>query len=183
MAWSTNVFASAIQLHIGSGYDIYQIISGDAVQRFDEGDNGIDEEDEVADLYHFAELVAALGEPDLTTAASNLMLAIDRYITYTNAYTGTIWDHSNAHGLSILLTDKLACYYTSPWFDFAGDVSWFCNPGLQAIDQEPGDWGQMLSDYIWEFDSNPEQQLKPPPLVPLDIPLFRVYIPIVMKGW
>ena len=183
VAQSTNAFASAIRSHrVDLGIAIWQLINGNTVQRFEEnGDDIINEDDILADLYHFAQLVGWLGEPDLTTAADNLMTAIDEYIVYNSAWSRGTWDHNNAYGLSIILTKIPACYYTSDWLDFAGNVSWFCDQNIQMINQENGEWGQMLSDLI--TDNNPDAlpQFEAPPLIPLDIHINKLYLPLSIK--
>lgn len=184
VAQSTNGLASAIRSHrVDLGIAIWGIITGNIVQRFetDNGDGIIDENDILADLYHFAQLIGGLGESDLTTAANNLITAIDEYIVYNSAWSKGSWYHDNAHGLSIILTKDPACYYTSNWFDFAGSVSWFCDQDKQIIEQENGEWGQMLSDLIVDNNPDPQPQFEPPPLVPLDVYSNEIYLPLLVK--
>ena len=182
VAQSTNAFSSAIRSHrVDLGIAIWGIITGNIVQRFEMNDDDIiDENDILADLYHFAQLIGWLGESDLTTAANNLITAIDEYIVYNSAWSQGPWDHDNAYGLSIILTQVPACYYTSDWFDFAGDVSWFCDQDSQMIEQENGEWGQMLSDLILDNNPDPQQQFDAPPLIPLDIQ-NNIYLPLLTK--
>lgn len=184
VAERTNEFASVISSY-GLGQNIWQIITGDLVQRFDDDNDGsgIDTDDILADLYHFAQLVGGLGDLSLTTAANNLMTAIDEYIIYDPDWTGNdFWDYSNAHGLSILLTKDPACYYNTSSFDFAGAPSWYCDQGMQTINQGAGEWGQMLSDLITEFNPNPQPQFEPPPLVPLDTSFPNVFLPLIVRS-
>lgn len=172
---TTNAFASTIRAHrIDMGEPIWGIIDGNIVQRFEDGSGNV-----LADLFHFAQLVGGLNEPDLTITANNLMTAINQYMIYNNTRPGQKWDLSNAHGLSILLSKDPACYYTSASFDFAGAPSWYCGQSPQTINQDTGEWGQMLSDLIVAFNPNPQPQFEPPPLVPLDFQPLRVFIPFV----
>lgn len=184
VAQNTNDLASAIRSHkLDLGIAIWEIVTGDTVQRFEEnGDKIINAKDSLADLYHFTQLIGWLAEPDLTAAANDLTAAIDDYIIYNSAWNGKTWDHSNAHGLSILLTDVRMCYYSSGWFDFAGNVSWFCNPQTTSTANAVGEWGQMLSDLINEYSTDPQQVTEPPPLVPLDVHLHSVYLPLLRSG-
>ena len=117
------------------------------------------------------------------------MAAIDDdYIVWDDEWTGNDkWDFSNAHGLSIILPTEPLCYYTAEWFDFAGGVYWaLCPlPSLAQVDvseTEENEWGQMLSDFIEEFNPDAELQYEPPSLVPVDVlHLERLFLPLILR--
>jgi hypothetical protein len=184
VAQATNAFASAIRAHkIDKGAEIWGIITGNTVQRFEtDAEDVIKYEGTLADLYHFAQLVGGLDVPDLTFAAYDLIAAIDEYIIYNQIRVNDNWDLSNAHGLSIFLSKNPACYYNTSSFDFAGAPSWYCSSGTQTINQGAGEWGQMLSDLIVEFNPNPQPQYVPPPLVPLDTSFPNIFLPLVVRS-
>jgi hypothetical protein len=113
VAAGVSALAAAVREHwLTVSISVWGLTDASMVQRIDEDfDLEIDNDDRLADLYHFAQLVAGLPEPDLQDAANALVATLDSYIVYEDAWSGSVehegetgfWDHGNANGVSIAL--------------------------------------------------------------------------------
>ena len=187
---AANALGNEILTHVFDWGDVWQFIVGDEVQRFDtNGDRIINNKDSLGDLYHFAQLIEGLGVQDLTVSANNLKTAIDNYIKYNNTWSArdqivgqaNRWDLSNANGVSIAIVNYYLCYYSGGNYDFAGEVDWYCDQPEEVKGVATGGWGQMLSELVSTYNPNGIQVIEPPPLLPLEIRVQNVYIPLIQK--
>jgi hypothetical protein len=173
------------------------------VQRFDSnGDDEITTDDEIVDLFRFAELVQSqIDDPDIKAAAAELMAAIEDYVVaedqYELGWSGGFtddegfyhyWNHTNSHGVSIFFPDYSRSFYKGSWLDFAAGTEWDIEPSAGLT---PGgddatsttiEWGPMLVEYVRETNPDAPDDPRPPELV---APLSRVtsvHLPVVLRG-
>lgn len=183
------------QMSLGLVLTLNGILSD--VQRFDERNSlEISDEDRVIDLYHFASLVnSRITEPDIRTAASELMTTIRNYVVHNDMWSGwaidgeerAYWDHENAHGVSIFFPGPThrECYYNGDWLDFAAGTNWECQgSSASSLSNESGtiEWGPMLVEYLNQANPSAPENWTPPDPVALLIPPRMIYLPIVVKN-
>lgn len=120
----TSALAGALRRHfLDIDQMLWNLTDASVLQRFDENSpaNGIDNDDMLADLYHFAWLVeSGCPEQDIKTAAQELMSALGSYVVRSWQRSGSVsvkgssydWSHENAHGVSIACLRGMACFYT-----------------------------------------------------------------------
>jgi hypothetical protein len=194
VAIKTNTFAETIRKHwLDLGLSIWALTDAKYLQHFEEnGDFVIDNDDRLVDLYHFAQLVSGLSEPELVNAAKELMTALDEYVLFNQHWSGTInykghietWNHDNAHGVSIALPRSPISFYDSDWLDFAGDANWNQSstqtPDLYQAVTSYG-WSAFLIDLIDKFNPDaPDTPDPPDPVSPLVS--IRIYLPLLSSS-
>ncbi len=193
VAQKAGILGGAIHNHIFDlGIAIWAITDASVLQRFEEnGDFQIDNDDRVIDLYHFAELIGGLSEPDLTMAAYELMNELNEYVLYNQHWSGTaqegglsgVWNHDHANGVSAVLPRNRISFYTGDWLDFADGTVWGLGPRIGAIHSvdEVFEWGPMIVDLVNTFNPDaPDEPLPPDPVAPLSS-LKWIFLPTVMR--
>lgn len=193
-AVSTLAGSLKARMSLGLVSSLHDILSD--VQRFDERDPlEISDEDRVIDLYHFASLVnSRITDPDVRTAASELMTTLRNYVVYDDMWSGwaidhdkqAYWNHENAHGVSIFFPGSAhrECYYNGDWLDFAAGTNWECQSAIRSSssnDSATVEWGPMLVDYLNQTNPSAPENWTPPDLVSLMISRRTVYLPLVVK--
>jgi hypothetical protein len=197
----TSALAALLKAQMGSLHETIKGIKRD-VQYFDgSGNLKIEIDDELVDLYHFAQLVRErVSDANIQKAASELMSAINNYIVRpTNSYAlywrsgqefefegqKYTWQLSNAHGVSIFFPDYSRSFYKENWLDFAAGTEWNIN-NVQSLASsaqagEAIEWGPMLVEYVRYTDPTHPDDPDPPALVELlSVPQY-VYLPIIRK--
>jgi len=154
------------------------------VQRFDSRDYGqIDGQDEFVDLRHLAELLTAMAGDDAVRVAAQEVVSATR-LSQTGAltttlvherhasgnYGGTWWDLEHANGVAI--------YF--PPSDLSWDYPAYVSPTLRL--GWDTNWDELLEVYLGVPLLPPEEPEPEPPL-PLPPPeLWRVYLPLILRG-
>ena len=183
---ATNALALAIQeAPLAVKIDIWNLLDHTVLQRFHErGSIEINNEDRLADLFHFAALVNYF--PELSPAAQTLLNLQNDFVVYNRAWSGVweqaIWLYNNAKGVSIALPLNPASFYDGEWLEFAAGADWsFVNPGAQASIKVDGyNWGPMVSDLIAQNNPQDEDDPLPPEPLPLLIS-YGIYLPILIR--
>jgi len=195
----TSALAGALRRHfLDIDQMLWNLTDASVLQRFDENSpaNGIDNDDMLADLYHFAWLVeSGCPEQDIKTAAQELMSALGSYVVRSWQRSGSVsvkgssydWSHENAHGVSIACLRGMACFYTYDWLDFAAGTRWppLCPKvsALSAADSgEIIEWGSLMVDMVTTFNPDAPVITDPPEPIPLLQNLTETYLPIVLKN-
>jgi hypothetical protein len=164
------------------------------LQRFDDnGDCRIEDSDEAADLYHFAQLVAQLSEPDAQAAANDLLAVLDGYIVYNDEWSGPVkakkcqgsWNHDHAYGVSVTVPRSVhPLFYTSNWLDFAEGADWTAiraAPSNLDAPENAFEWGPLLVDLMSEFNPDAPDVAEPPDPLPPLVPVWPTYLPVVVR--
>jgi hypothetical protein len=165
------------------------------VQHFEEtGDGRITTADKLADLRHFAQLVAEQADDNaIDTAASELMTVLDQYVVFRDQWSGNEpdhgyeWNHDNSHGVSIFFPPpyRRPTYYSGDWLDFAAGTNWWGHglPALAAAEPSADtiEWGQMLADWVMETDPSAQEDPDPPALVELGSTQEHTYLPLIIR--
>jgi len=190
MFLATNALALDIkEAPLNVKYDLWNLLDYTVLQRFHErGSIKIDNEDRLADLFHFASLVEQF--PDLSPAAQTLLNLENDFVVDNRFWSGmyeeedekAVWDYSNARGVSIALPLNPISFYDGEWLEFAAGADWsFVNPGTQASIKVDGfNWGPMVSDLIAQNNPQGEDDPLPPDPLPL-IVNYSIYLPILIR--
>lgn len=199
VAKKTSALAGVLRSHfVDGGLTLWNLTDASLLQRFDDGNpaNGIDNDDMLADLYRFAWLVeSSFPEPDIKTAAQELMSALGSYVVRNWQRSGSVtvkggksydWSHENAHGVSIACPRAMFCFYSYYWLDFAAGTHWPSCPEVSALSAadsvEAIEWGPLMVDLVSTFDPNALVITDPPEPIPLLQNLTETYLPIVLKN-
>jgi len=191
----TSALAGALRRHfLDIDQMLWNLTDASVLQRFDENSpaNGIDNDDMLADLYHFAWLVeSGCPEQDIKTAAQELMGALGSYVVRSWQRSGSVsvkgdsydWSHEDAHGVSIACQRRMTCFYSYNWLDFAAGTLWRRCPtvsSLSAADSEETiEWGSLMADLVITFNPDAPAIMDPPKPIPLLQNLTETYLPIV----
>ena len=164
---------------------VNQVTDASIIQRFEEnGDNIIDNDDRMVDLYHFAYLMTGSGKADIVSAANALMDALVSYVIYDQSWSGSYqgtypyWDHNNAHDVSFAFPRSRISFYDGDYLDFAAGTFWW-NTSSNFI-SETFEWGPMLVDFVDEFYPDVPDSPLPPEPVPFLI-MIDIFLPIIMR--
>jgi len=150
-----------------------------ATQKFDSRDYlKITQDDEYLDLYHLGDrLKQYVPNGDVQTAAQGVMDAVTGgFVIVEHHQSGMwageeelYWDLDNAHGVSIYFPPRSGSndynrYITHQLFRFTAE----------------GQWDEFLVDYFGVMGLPPEEPTDPglPPM----LAVFKVYLPVVIKG-
>lgn len=197
----TSALAALLKTQMGILHETIKEIKRD-VQYFDgNGNMKIETNDELVDLYHFAQLVKErVSDTNIREAASALLSAVDSYIVRpANSYelywrSGQefeyeakkyTWQLGNAHGVSIFFPDYSRSFYKDNWLDFAAGTEWDINnvQSLASLAQagETIAWGPMLVEYVRYTKPTHPDDPNPPALVEVLTAPRYVYLPIIRK--
>jgi hypothetical protein len=165
------------------------------VQHFEEnGDDEITGADGLVDLYHFAHLVESrVSDSNVQNAAQQLKTAIENYVIFNDAWSGSVnghyWSHNNSYGVSVFFPppNQRQSFYSGDWLDFATGANW--NNRSQSTNQitqsadDTIEWGPMLVDYVLQTDPDASDNPNPPDLLAPLIAPSTVYLPLVMHNY
>jgi len=161
------------------------------LQRFDSnGNNIIDNDDLLADLYDFANLLSSREE--FHDDSTELMNSIDNYVIYNKAISGQFLDGDNvrtynlenSHGVSIGLPRTKISFYNGDWLDFATGANWIISPlSIPSSTKNPDlSWGNFVSDFVLEFNPDEPDMSSPPPLIGLiDYSPKFIRLPLIVR--
>ena len=169
------------------------------VQHFNSnGDNYSNTSDEIVDLYHFAQLVKLrVSDVNIKSAATELMTAIDGYIIGGDLYERNwgsgvefiyqgrenVWHVENSRGVSIFFPSFSRSFYKENWFDFAVGTTWNITGLSVQTSNTAIEWGPMLVEYVRQTNPGAIDDPNPPALIAPMIPVYYVYLPVVLKNY
>lgn len=170
--------------------EVWNLTDYEVLQRFDMEPNGINNEDQLADLFHFVSLLQNMDE--FRTPAMNLLNLEDDFVIFNRAWSGfftfnkkeCIWAHSNARGVSIELPREKKSFYNGDWIKFGTGANWdYGNYSKAAVSEVEGyDWGPMISELVYLYNPDSEDQPNPPDPVPLlIIEEYPIYLPLILR--
>ncbi|MFC2036403.1 clostripain-related cysteine peptidase [Chloroflexota bacterium] len=195
VATATSELAGAIRQHWTSmAVYAWALTEASVLQRFDENlDLMITNSDRLADLHHFAQLVAQLPEPDVQDAANSLLGSLDDYTVYNDARSGLVryrgqsgfWDHTDAMGISVAVPRDRMSFYTFEWLDFAQGANWTL--GMTGSGKSTADngveWGPLLVSLVGQFNPDAPGTSEPPDPGPFLVSGWKMYLPIVLRQY
>ena len=197
----TSALAGLLKAQMGSLHNTISEIKRD-VQYFDgNGNMKIESNDELVDLYHFAQLVQErVSDQTIKDAAAALRQAVDSYIVQPSGsyelywrdnqafdYGGKqyTWPLTNTHGVSIFFPNYSRSFYKEGWLDFAAGTDWNIEQGLSLAltgqASEAIEWGPMLVEYVRYTNPSHPDDPNPPALVEVLTWPGRVYLPLILR--
>jgi len=181
---ATNALAAALDAHLAVISPTVATIAAN-VQRFDnKAPKGLTPADTYIDLYDFAALAGTeLGAyPDITTAAGQVMQAVNNYVIYEShgSDEGTNLDES--HGVSIFFPATASSFYNPANYDFAVGATW--GGGMAASQPaaaQASTWGGWLVHYFQVTQPDGlDDPIPPEPIAKLSA-LTRLYLPLILR--
>ncbi len=193
LAVKTSALADVIRQNwLTTSIYVWGITDSNVLQRFDDSGNYvIDNKDVLADLYDFAWLLSY--KPEFTAAANEVLTAIDEYVIYNQALSGSFKINENSysyylndsHGVSIGLPRSMISYYNPSWLDFAEGANWVISPLSPKVNNELAtglSWGVFISDLVKEHNPDAPDIPSPPALVsPLSFEQHQIYLPAIIR--
>jgi hypothetical protein len=184
------IAAATIRQHwLTQGLAVWEATDVHILQRFQESNTfTVDNNDRLADLYHFALLMEGLGETEIATAATNLLSSLDNYILFNKAWSGNVirdgqtygWNHSNSYGVSIALPRNRMSFYTGDWLDLAQGANWQSSLSSMSIMSDENEWGPFVSELVMNYNpSSPDDPNPPDPISPMV--QYQIYLPMITK--
>lgn len=155
----------------------------------------ITNQDEYVDLYQFAELVQTnISDPNIQSAAQELMTSVNGYIIYEDHWSGPFfdehhknhyWYHANSHGVSIFFPQFSRSFYKDSWSDFTAGTTWNIN-GSQTMLTVPNsaatiEWGPMLVEYVRDTNPNVPDNPGPPQLLAAQMSHYFISLPLLRR--